>query len=158
MGSVCTKTGERVCQAALGHDCGFSCQCMTCGSGDKCDCSCRWLVVAGFAIFVLSSWIAYISWKEKRKWLFTWSSIYAVSSAVLTLVTHSRGPDSHEWYGCSVPLSMWSLFLFISTTAYYTSDYMHRGQQEGERMERYVYDPKKGEYVKSQTMREFHAV
>jgi len=37
---------------------------------------------------------------------------------------------------------MWSLFLFISTTAYYTSDYMHRGQQEGERMERYVYDPK----------------
>ena len=37
---------------------------------------------------------------------------------------------------------MWSLFLFISTTAYYTSDYMHRGQQESERMERFVYDPK----------------
>jgi hypothetical protein len=61
---------------------------------------------------------------------------------VLTLVTYSKGPDSHEWYGCSVPLSLWSLFLFISTTAYYTSDFMHRGQQEGERMERYVYDPK----------------
>ena len=34
--------------------------------------------------------IAFISWKEKRKWLFTWSTIYALSSAVLTFITHSR--------------------------------------------------------------------
>ena len=85
--------------------------------------------------------IAVISYKEKRKWLLTWSSIYMVSSAALTTITYSKGPDSHEWYGCSVPLSLWSLFLFISTLSYYTTDYMHRGQQEGER-ERYVYDPK----------------
>ncbi len=85
--------------------------------------------------------IAVISYKEKRKWLLTWSSIYVVSSAALTLVTYSKGPDSHEWYGCSVPLSLWSLFLFLSTLSYYTTDYMHRGQQEGDR-ERYVYDPK----------------
>ena len=85
--------------------------------------------------------VAYISYKEKRKWLFTWSSIYVVSSAALTIVTYSKGPDSHEWYGCSVPLSLWSLFLFLSTLSYYTTDYMHRGQQEGDR-ERYVYDPK----------------
>ena len=89
----------------------------------------------------LISRIAFISYKEKRKWLLTWSCIYTFSSAILTIVTYSRGPDSHEWYGCSVPLSLWSLFLFLSTLSYYTSDYMHRGQQEGDR-ERYVYDPK----------------
>lgn len=87
--------------------------------------------------------VAFISYKEKRRWLLIWSSIYVVSSAVLTLITYSKGPDSHEWYGCSVPLSLWSLFLFLSTLSYYTTDYMHRGQQEGDR-ERYVYDPKVG--------------
>ena len=53
---MCNFAGEKVCEAALGHKCGFSCQCFTCASGNKCDCSCRWLVVGGFAIFVLSSW------------------------------------------------------------------------------------------------------
>ena len=58
MGGVCTKAADQICARHLDHACGFSCQCMTCSgpNGTRCDCSCRWLVVAGFAIFILSSW------------------------------------------------------------------------------------------------------
>ena len=86
--------------------------------------------------------VALISYREKRRWLFTWASIYAIASGILTAVTYTKGPDSHDIYGCSVPLSLWALFLFITTLSYYTTDYMQRGQMEADRGEKYVYDPK----------------
>ena len=36
------------------HGCGFSCQCHSCDEKPVCDCSCRWLVVGGLALLVLS--------------------------------------------------------------------------------------------------------
>ena len=59
VGSCALKTAD-VCdlQAADGecgpHGCGFSCQCHSCHEKPTCDCSCRWLVVAGMALLVLS--------------------------------------------------------------------------------------------------------
>lgn len=88
--------------------------------------------------------IALIAYREKRRWLLTWASIYALSSFILTSFTHYKGPDSHEWYGCTLPLSFWALFLFLTTLSYYTTDYMQQGALEHERGEKYVYDPKVG--------------
>eukprot|EP00884_Botryococcus_braunii_P022502 jgi/Botrbrau1/8936/Bobra.0148s0049.1 len=154
MGDVCSKAHNAACVGG----CGFSCQCMTCQGRMHCDCSCRWIVVFGIALTVISIWIAVLSLLEKRRWLFTWSGIYALIAMFMTITTHLKGPDPHDVFGCSVPFSLWVGCLFVATLSYYTSDYMRRGaENEVERAERYVYDPAKGEYVLARKTTEVHA-
>jgi hypothetical protein len=96
------------------------------------------------ALTVISMWIATLSLLEKRRWLFTWSGIYATVALFMTIITYLKGPDPHDVFGCSVPFSLWVGCLFVATLSYYTSDYMRQSaDSEVERAERYVYDPAK---------------
>ncbi|CAL8468348.1 g7888 [Coccomyxa elongata] len=125
----------------------------------SCDCSCRWLVVGGFVLIALSAWVAFMAYKERRRWLLTWSSVYFATSVFMTLLTYIKGPDPHDMFGCSVPFSLWVGSLFVATLSYYTSDYMRQGQDAPEkRNERYVYDPTAGEYVLATQLSEYHVV
>ena len=93
---------------------------------------------------MISLWIAAISFLEKRRWLLTWSGIYAVTALFMTIATYVKGPDPHDMFGCSVPFSLWVGCLFVTTLSYYTSDFMRRGaDDEIERAERYIFDPSK---------------
>lgn len=76
----------------------------------------------------------------------------------MTTVTWLRGPDPHDFFGCSLPFSLWLGSLFITTLSYYTMDYMKRDSHSEEKPERYVYDPTVGEYVLSQKLSEYRAI
>lgn len=159
MGGYCSKAAEELC-----GNCGFTCSCTTCAgtAGEAaiaCDCSCRFIVVGGMALIVLSAWIAFVAWRERRRWLLTWSSIYGAVAVFMTLLTYIKGPDPHDMFGCSVPFSLWVGCLFVATLSYYTTDYMRQGQDASERRtERYVYDPTAGEYVLATQLSEYHVV
>ena len=42
------------------------------------------------ALTVLSAWIAFVAWRERRRWLLTWSSIYGAVAVFMTLVTYIK--------------------------------------------------------------------
>ena len=42
----------------------------------------------------------YIAYKEQRRWLLSWASVYFAMAFVMTLVTYVRGPDPHDAFGC----------------------------------------------------------
>jgi hypothetical protein len=53
---------------------------------------------------------------------------------------------------------LWLGALFVTSMSYYTSDYMRRAQEGSQRVERYVYDPTRGEYVPVTSLHDFHVV
>ena len=130
----CNKAISSLCSG-----CKFSCQCLTCSSGDRCDCSCRWLVILGLTLTLLASLTAFISWKENRRSLWFWSSTYAISSASMSYVTYKTGPDPHDPLGCTVPFSLWILCMFVTTLGYWTTGFIQQGQEMPQISERYVY-------------------
>ncbi|KAK9830200.1 hypothetical protein WJX72_010253 [[Myrmecia] bisecta] len=155
MGGYCSKAKEELCGKG---GCGFTCQCVTCGAGDRCDCSCRWLVVGGMAFTVLAFMVWLVAYRERRKWLTWWSGAYTITGVLMTTVTYLKGPDPHDVFGCSVPCSLWLGSLFVATLSYYTTDYMRQGNDTPSKEERYVYDPQVGEYVRLVEMNEYHVV
>lgn len=78
------------------------------------------LQVGGFVLIALSLWVGFMAYKEKRRWLLTWASVYGATSLFMTLVTYVKGPDPHDMFGCSVPFSLWVGCLFVATLSYYT--------------------------------------
>ena len=76
----------------------------------------------------------------------------------MTTITYLRGPDPHDFFGCSLPFSLWLGSLFITTLSYFTTDYMKRDSHSEEKPERYVFDPNVGEYVLAQKMSDFRVV
>ncbi len=44
------------------------------------------------ALTVLSAWIAFVAWRERRRWLLTWSSIYGAVAVFMTLLTYIKVP------------------------------------------------------------------
>jgi hypothetical protein len=59
-----------------------------------------WAQVVGFVLIALSAWVAFIAYKERRRWLLTWSSVYFATSVFMTLLTYIKGPDPHDMFGC----------------------------------------------------------
>lgn len=130
----CLKAVKSVC-----HGCKFSCRCLTCSNGDRCDCSCRWLVILGLTLTLLASLTAFVTWREQRRSLWFWSSCYAISSASMSYLTFKTGPDPHDPFGCSVPLSLWVLCMFVTTLGYWTTGFIQQEQDTSPALERYVY-------------------
>ena len=42
------------------------------------------------ALTVLSAWIALVAWRERRRWLLTWSGIYGAVAVCMTLLTYFK--------------------------------------------------------------------
>ena len=42
------------------------------------------------ALTVLSAWIALVAWRERRRWLLTWSGIYGAVAVFMTLLTYIK--------------------------------------------------------------------
>ena len=59
-----------------------------------------WVQVGGFVLIALSAWVAFMAYKERRRWLLTWSSVYFATSVFMTLLTYIKGPDPHDMFGC----------------------------------------------------------
>ena len=49
------------------------------------------------ALTVLSAWIAFVAWRERRRWLLTWSSIYGAIAISMTLLTYIKVPCYPHW-------------------------------------------------------------
>ncbi|KAK9831633.1 hypothetical protein WJX74_003452 [Apatococcus lobatus] len=65
----------------------------------------------------------------------------------MSYLTYKTGPDPHDPLGCSVPLSLWVLCMFVTTLGYWTTGFIQQEQDLAQTLERYVYDPKQGHYV-----------
>lgn len=58
-----------------------------------------WAQVTGMALTALSLWISWLAWKERRRWLLTWSAVYGLMSAFMTALAYALGPDPHDVFG-----------------------------------------------------------
>lgn len=139
MGGYCSKATDEIC-----HGCGFTCQCMTCDLKDRCDCSCRFLVVLGMCLTALTCLLAIVAYRERRRFLWIWSGIYCLIALSMTVLTTLKGPDPHDPFGCSVPFALWVGSLFVATLSCYTTDYIRRGDgEQGITLhDKYIYDPR----------------
>ena len=45
------------------------------------------------ALTVLSAWIAFVAWRERRRWLLTWSGIYGAVAVCMTILTYFKVPN-----------------------------------------------------------------
>ena len=45
------------------------------------------------ALTVLSAWIAFVAWRERRRWLLTWSGIYGAVAVCMTVLTYFKVPN-----------------------------------------------------------------
>lgn len=81
-----------------------------------------WAQVVGFVLIALSAWVAFMAYKERRRWLLTWSSVYFATSVFMTLLTYIKGPDPHDMFGCRwvscTPFFMFSVTWILITRLY----------------------------------------
>ena len=57
--------------------------------------------VFGMALTLLSAWIAWLAWKERRRWLLIQSAVYGLVSGVMTVTAFMLGPDPHDVFGAA---------------------------------------------------------
>ena len=57
----------------------------------------------------------------------------------MSYLTFKTGPDPHDPLGCSVPLSLWVLCMFVTTLGYWTTGFIQQEQDMPQSLERYVY-------------------
>ena len=53
------------------------------------------------ALTLLSAWIAWLAWKERRRWLLIQSAVYGLVSGVMTVTALALGPDPHDVFGAA---------------------------------------------------------
>ena len=53
------------------------------------------------ALTLLSAWIAWLAWKERRRWLLIQSAVYSLVSVVMTVTAYTLGPDPHDVFGAA---------------------------------------------------------
>lgn len=46
--------------------------------------------VGGMALTILSAWIAFVAWRERRRWLLIWSGIYGAVAISMTMLTYVK--------------------------------------------------------------------
>jgi hypothetical protein len=65
--------------------------------------------------------------RESNRFLLFWGSVYAFVCTSMSVFTVLRGPDPRDFFGCSVPFSLWFGCLFVCSLSYYTTEYMRCG-------------------------------
>ena len=73
--------------------------------------------VFGMALTLLSAWIAWLAWKERRRWLLIQSAVYGLVSGVMTVTAFMLGPDPHDVFGAAQGRSKVENLLVTNGTA-----------------------------------------
>ena len=58
------------------------------------------------ALTVLSAWIAFVAWRERRRWLLTWSGIYGAVAVCMTILTYFKVPKIRDSFQGITPIQL----------------------------------------------------
>lgn len=141
--------GDSSCRLAaveLCNRCSFACRCFSCTDGDRCSCSCRHLLAAQLILVLLSILIGVVAFRESRRFLAVWGSIFAFESVCMVIVTFMRGPDPNDLgFSCSGPFLIWATLMFITSLTFYTSEFILASDASNK--ESFVFDPSKRRWI-----------
>lgn len=141
MENSCRLAAVELCQR-----CSLACRCFSCTDGDRCNCSCRYLLAVQLISALLSALIGIVALREGRRFLAVWGSIFTLESVFLVIITSLRGSNPNDLgFSCSGPFLIWVAIMFITSLTFYTSEIILASETGS--TESFVFDPSKRRWI-----------